>query len=401
MTDGAEFRGSGSFRVDRARALEKLSAFGFERGTDFLLPLARCAAAAEARALAVKGRTAMTASFDGRPFTRAQLVDPYAALFAEDADPAARELAVFLLAALRTAPAEISVTSGTPGVRTRLSVRDLRSESAADDEGLEWNTVVRVSWGPLGLGRALKEAKAAARAAWALTPEGFTVDGVPPCPKPAPERVQATERDGVRTVRVAPPEDPAESSVTFCVGGVAVETIRTVLPTAQVRAWVDDPRLRLTVSQSAVVEDVRREEALSAATAAAARFFEATAGRLSGYEPEGREAERAGVWSRAARAWLLDTLKSLARDGRAVPDPLLHAPVLLDALGRGLSVVALRRDKLADGKVDFSRVRAKSDRLPSPVVLVRDEEDLALLERLFPGALNDATQLIESLAKLR
>lgn len=386
MTDGAEFRGSGYLRVDREKALEKLSAFGLERGTDFLLPLARCAAAAEARSLAVKGRASLTAAFDGVPFSRAELVDPYAALFAEGAEPRLTQLAVFLLAALRTRPREVSVTSGKPGSRFILRVKDLRSETLSDDDGKDWSTVVRIAWGGLSWARAVPAAKAAARAAWVLTPAGFTVDGKAPAGRPGP--ATAAERDGVRTVLLGLPDPAEETRVTFCAGGVAVETIATVLPTAQVRAWVDDPRLTLTASQAAVVEDARREEALAAVGAAAERFWRAGAGRLGADAPAQR------------RDWLLRTAVRIAGAGRPLPPELAAAPLLSDALGRPLSPDGLEAALRPDGRVEYSRVRADAKRLPSPVVLVRGPAELELLEALFPGALRDVTQLIESLAKL-
>ncbi|TPW16954.1 MAG: hypothetical protein FD126_3765, partial [Elusimicrobia bacterium] len=282
MSEPGEFREAGYFRVDRAKALEKLSSFQLERGEQFLLPLARCAAAAGARLLAVSGRTTLLASFDGTPFTRGELEDPYGALFIEGADPRRLHFAAFLLGALRTRPREVRVSSGRGADRHLLRTSGLEGERVVPDDGRDVGTVVHVGWGPLGWFKgAAGPAKRAALEAWVLTPPGFTVDGAPPWGKPSPGRLVSLQETGGLALRLEPPDDPAETRITFCSLGVAVETISTLLPEAQVRAWVNDAAFSLTASQSAVVEDVRRQAALDAVAAAAAEFLPETARRFA------------------------------------------------------------------------------------------------------------------------
>lgn len=401
MSEAGEFREAGYFRIDRAKALEKLSAFQLERGEQFLNPLARCAAAAEARILRVTGRTKLQVSFDGVPFTRSELEDPYGALFVEGADPRRLHFAAFLLGALRTRPKEVRVSSGHGAERYLLRASGLEGESVVPDDGRDVGTVVHVGWGGLGwLKGVASPAKRAARDAWVLTPPGFTVDGAPPWEKPGPGRLVSLEKMGGLTLRLEPPVDPAETRITFCSLGVAVETISTLLPDVQVRAWVNDDAFALTASHSAVVEDVRRQKALDAVASAAAEFLPETARRLAAALPEGRSASAGPAWTDAARAWFAATVRRLAGERRAVPPALWEAPFLTDASGRALSLAGARRGKTPYGKLAFSTARAPGVRLPAPVAYCPRPDDRALLESVFPGALHDATQLVESLSRL-
>lgn len=401
MSGAAEFRGSGHFRIDRAKALEKLSAFQLERGTDFLLPLARCAAAAGARLLTVKGQSALKAAFDGVPFSREELADPYGALFTEDAEPRNRHFAAFLLGALRTKPREVVVTSGPPDRRFRLRAADLRTETLEPDDGREVLTVVHVRWGPLRWFRAAGPAKAAARAAWVLTPRGFTVDGSATSERASAQHlVKEDDRGGLR-LRLRPPDDPAETLVTFCSFGVAVETVKTLLPDCQVRAWVNDDAFALTASQAAVVEDARRQKALDAVAAAAARFLAETGERFAAAHPEGRSASGGPSWTGAARAWFAAEAQRRALGEGRLLSVLWETPFLTDAAGRALSLSSLRRSQSAGGKAAYSSVRAAGAKLPMPVAYCPRAADRALLQSVFPGNMHDATHLIESLARLK
>lgn len=402
MSEAGEFREAGYFRIDRAKALEKLSAFQLECGEQFLLPLARCAAAAGARLLSVKGRTTLQAVFDGTPFTRAELEDPYGALFIEDSDPRRRHFAAFLLGALRTLPKRVRVSSGRGAERYALLASGLEGESVERDEGREADTVVEVGWGPLGWAkRRVEPAKRAARDAWVMTPPGFTVDGAAPWGKPSPGRLVRLEDYGGLKLRLEPPNDPAQTRITFCSLGVAVETIATLLPDAQVRAWVNDDAFTLTASQSAVVEDVRRQKALDAVASGAAEFLPETARRLADALPEGRSAAGGPPWADEARAWFAATALRLSSERRMLPPDLLDAPFLTDASDRALSLAGAGRGKTVDGKLAYSTTRVLGVRLPAPVVYCPRPSDRALLESVFPGALHDATQLVESLARLK
>lgn len=234
-----------------------------------------------------------------------------------------------------------------------------------------------------------------------MTPSGFTVDDSPPFEKDASVHVIKWEVNGGLRVRVQPPEDPGETRITFCSFGVAVETIKTLLPDGQVRAWVNDDNFSLTASQAAVVEDVRRQKALDAVGAAAAGFLPETARRFKESLAEGRPASGAPAWGDEARAWFAAALRRAAAEGRAAPDILWETPFLTDASGRALSPAALKSGLASGGQAAYSTVRTSAARLPRPVAYCPDKEDRALLEALFPGSLHDATQLIESLTHLK
>lgn len=399
MSEAGEFRGSGFFRIDREKALQKLSAFQLERAEQFLLPLARCAAAAESSRLEVTGRTSLKARFTGTPFTRAELEDPYGALFIEGSEPRRRHFAAFLLGALRTGPREVVVESGSGADRFRLRTSGLDKETVEHAGLRDVGTAVEVRWGALGCLRNLGPAMDAARAAWEMTPAGFTVDGFIPGDKSVARLVKREDRGEVR-LRVQPAENPGETRITFCCCGVCVETITTLLPDVQVRAWVNDDGFALTASQSAVVEDARRQKALDAVATAAAGFLPETAERFKAALAEGRPASGAPEWIDEARGWFSETFRRRAAESRAAPDILWETPFLTDASGRALSPATLKRGLASGGQAAYSTARTSAARLPRPVAYCPAKEDRALLESLFPGALLDATQLIESLAKL-
>lgn len=399
MSEG-EFRGSGYFRVDRAKAVEKLSAFQLEQGEQFLLPLARCAAAAGAQVLEVRGVARLEARFTGTPFTREELADPYGALFVEDPDPRRHQLAVFLLGVLRTRPSEVAVASGNGVARFRVRVSGLDGETVEPDEHQDVGTTVRVSWGAIRGFKRIGAAKAAAREAWVMTPQGFKVDGARPWAMVSERRLlRNEERNGLK-LRLEPPEGSV-TSITFCSFGVAVETIETLLPEGQIRAWVNDDSFSLTTSQSAVVEDVRRQKALDAVGAAAANFLPEAARMFSAALPEGRAVSGAPAWAAEACAWFSDTMRRAAAEGRKAPDILWETPFLTDASGRALSPATLKSGLATGGQAAYSTFRSFGSRLPRPVAYCPDKGDRALLEALFPGSLLDATQLIESLTQLK
>ena len=130
LDDGAKLVETGSFRVDRARALEKLSAFR-RRDVGAVMLLARCAAAAGATQLTLDdGGRVIEVRFDGTPFARAELVDPYAALLGEEGEgsPRGRWLALALVHAWRPSLKLLTLDSGKGPERVRLSAEGLAGE---------------------------------------------------------------------------------------------------------------------------------------------------------------------------------------------------------------------------------------------------------------------------------
>ena len=130
MTDPGLLVGSGTFRVDRERALEKLKAFQLPDPDMFLLPWIRCAVASGATTL-VLDLDSSKIRFNGRRFTREELADPYGCLFEEAAPERARNrhLAYALLATLSRGCPSITLTTGPRRKRLRLTVKSLTEDS--------------------------------------------------------------------------------------------------------------------------------------------------------------------------------------------------------------------------------------------------------------------------------
>lgn len=92
------FVGSGSFRVDPEKLKEKLAAYGFSSPSFAIVSLVRCAVLSGATRVTIRGipdpatfalrgtRDGFELSFDGKPFAKRDLADPYAFLYEEGPD---------------------------------------------------------------------------------------------------------------------------------------------------------------------------------------------------------------------------------------------------------------------------------------------------------------------------
>lgn len=151
---------TGSFRIDRTRALEKLKEFQLENAAELLLPWIRCGVVLGATEFAVrKIPEGIELSFNGRPLERRRLEDPYQALFEEsslESEPY-RHLAVGLLAALRLNPSSVAIASGEAD-RACLLVKSLEEDELIDDPSRPGGSVLRVLWGHGAVDDAIAEA---------------------------------------------------------------------------------------------------------------------------------------------------------------------------------------------------------------------------------------------------
>lgn len=406
MSEGGVFKEAGFLRVDRERALEKLALFAMPRGEMFLLPLVRCAVAAGAKTLTLSRQArGLEVRFDGDPFARAALADPYAALLNEDGGRASRHLAAGLLTALRTRPSRIAVESGADARRVRLVIRSLREESLEPASRGTHDTLIRIEWPLWRSWRAARAALAAARDACPLVPRGFYIEGasLKPGAPSWPEHSDFSAGEARGTLRL-PARNAENSTVTFCHDGVEVETVRTWLPWAQVRAWVEDPGLRLNASQSGVVEDQRRRAALDAVTAAAREFLLEAARDLAKARPPGANA--GSDWGKfaAAKDWLREACANLPRekasgDGQPVLRALWDAPVLVDVCYRPLTLAELGAAREETGAVAWSRTACPGSHPAERVAWCPDDGARALLKSCFGASLRDLTELIESLSR--
>ena len=258
------FVGSGSFLVDRRQALDKLMRFQLPNPAAFALAWVRCASAGGASGFAVSSEAGiLTATFDGRPFTKAELEDPYRCLF-EKRTPETdrnRQLAVGLLSVLRLKPASIKISSGAGAERATLAVESLEEERFIDPEAGD-HTVLTVSWSSLEHGSA-REAADLVNAGCVLSPLEISVDGVvlPGWAESAEERNYF--EDGASRGWVAVPRSPAdESELELCWHGTVVEHVTLKLPLIQVRGAINDDAFTLNASQAGVVRDARYDAAL-------------------------------------------------------------------------------------------------------------------------------------------
>src|SRR5437867_13373737 len=130
MSKAAKLVGSGCFKVDRQRALEKLKEFQLPDPDRFLLPWIRCAVASGATRLTLDLDSSKI-SFNGQGFTREELADPYGCVFDEAASvlPRDKQLAYALLATLRRLEDSFTLTSGRGRERLSLEVGSLTEET--------------------------------------------------------------------------------------------------------------------------------------------------------------------------------------------------------------------------------------------------------------------------------
>jgi len=281
--DEGVFVGSGSFLVDRKQALDKLMRFQLPNPAAFALAWARCASAGGASGFAVSsGGGVLTATFDGRPFTKAELEDPYRCLF-EKRTPETdrnRQLAVGLLSVLRLKPQSIRISSGSGPERRTLAVESLEEERFIDPEDGDHSVLV-VSWPSLEHGPA-REAADLVKAGCVLSPLEISVDGavLPAWTESAEER--SYFEDGVSRGWVAVPRSPAdESELELCWHGTVIERVTLKLPLIQVRGAINDDAFTLNASQAGVVRDARYEAALKRLAEPAQALVLSTARALS------------------------------------------------------------------------------------------------------------------------
>lgn len=266
--DGEELVERGSFRVDRARALEKLSRF--QLGDPAFGPCfwVRCAVASGAENVDFDpGLVSFTLSFDGRPFSRDELQDPYAALFTEGASSRARHLAYGLLWAFRLEPSRVTLVSGHPGDRFEFSAEGPAAESVRAVQG-GGGTFLTVS----GLW------KSAAARPWSPDPEFFAAR-LGACPA----RVRLKGRDVPRPLdlpgwsrfelpggawalmRPSTVQTNRRSSAVVHVDGVAAGRFDYPARSIPSECLLEAPGLPLDASQTQAVRDAALDELLSAA----------------------------------------------------------------------------------------------------------------------------------------
>ncbi|MBI5201118.1 MAG: hypothetical protein HY925_06000 [Elusimicrobia bacterium] len=258
---------SGTFLVDRTRALQRLRDYQFQDPKAFLLPWARCAVLSGATTIwAQAAGEGVVLSFDGKPFDAARLKEPYAALFGDEPDGERwRHLAVGLLAALRLQPASVTVTSGAALERHRLSVYSLEQPETLSPfhaSAREARTEIEVKWpeslmAAVGLSAGAANADGAIgrlRAAAGMLKIPLLIDGkaVPTADLGDWPSVRF-EEDGARHLLVAK-EYGKPVQLHLYRQGIRVGT-KPLESALSFSAHVDDDRFNLDASHGQVVDD--------------------------------------------------------------------------------------------------------------------------------------------------
>lgn len=258
MEDG-ELVEKGGFRLDRARAIERLSSVRFEDPRAFVSSLVRVAVACGARAVDfdVAGRE-LRVAWDGRPLPGELLGDPLAGLLGTGAAPEAGPLGAAFLGALQSG-AE-SVEAWAPGAEAAAVWARSGADGSAPPPAARDRTRLVVRWPsvtPLGLAGVVWRTCAAAPAA--LTFEGRRV-GVPPT---ALDIGLSCGRLLVWPARRGAPG----SSLRPYIGGAGADPVPVEGPAAQVSGALFAKGVRLDVSLTKAVRDARLDEGLAAARA--------------------------------------------------------------------------------------------------------------------------------------
>lgn len=269
---------TGSFRVDRAKALEKLKGFQFRDAEGFLLPWVRCAVASGASRIRIERiDRGLRIRFNGDPITPATLKDPYEALFSEvGASGPARHLAVGLLAALRLAPAKIRIASGAGASRGCLNIGPADQDDRADGTGTD--TDMEIRWSGFASLILIERCLAAASAglgpsAPRVTLDGRLIEAGAPSGDGAVQVLEGTARGFVTRLR-----ESARPGIRLYHLGALVEELPWPDKHHPFEARLENAAFKLDISQSGVV----RDRVFDAAVALAVRKAEELEKSLAG-----------------------------------------------------------------------------------------------------------------------
>ncbi|MFA5137659.1 MAG: hypothetical protein WC728_00385 [Elusimicrobiota bacterium] len=319
--DDAVWVGSGSFRIDREKALETLLRFQLPDPTQYLLCWVRTACAAGAPEIRIGvSPEGLEMRFNGEPFAYDELKDPYAALFGSSGGRSAalRHLAYGLLAALRTVPESITVASGTGKGRALLEVSSLSLDRVERVEEEAAGTVIRVIRPKDGT---VSKALGHIRGSTSMCPAEVFIRDERAAPLRDVEEALcvSVEEDGVRALLWVPEELAARSRVELHVLGVWVDTVELELPAAQVWGRVNDDRLQLNASLTGVVRDDRYRAVVNRLPRAAERLVMGVSSRLGESLPKTARLLRQDEVARLVWA------ERMTRGAGSVGGDILHA----------------------------------------------------------------------------
>lgn len=252
-----EFIESGSFRIDRRKALKKLMGFQLAEPERFLLSWIRLAAAGGAEKISLMPLTkGLELRFDGAPLPKSALRDPYRVFFDSEAarPPRLSHLAVGMLGAWRLEPAMIHIRSGKAPRRFRLKAASLTEQSLDELREKDRDTVMRVWWKS---GCPQASLFRLVRTCCRLSPSRLTTRGKLVRTGPPPGALPF-EIEGARGWLELPDQPRgAVSELRLHVFGSWVCTHEHTAPWVQLGASINDDLLKLDASHSGVVQNAR------------------------------------------------------------------------------------------------------------------------------------------------
>ncbi|TBR21989.1 hypothetical protein EPO15_08925 [bacterium] len=247
----AQLVDTGSFRVDAAKMLDKLRDYQLTDPNDFVCAWLRCAAASGASAIRLTPHpTGLELAFDGRPFTAAQLSQPYQSLVGDDSPDGRRNrhFAYGLLGLYRLRPRSVSVTSRGEG---GVAAMNAGAGKPPDPEKAPQGTVLRVTWPLWAFYWRPAVLAMRAKQRYGLGPASLTVDGEAVLGRPEADSWRPLELNGWRG---AYRPRYTSSRVRLYVLGTLIEETEGEAP-FPVDAWLAHDDLELNISQTAVVRD--------------------------------------------------------------------------------------------------------------------------------------------------
>ncbi len=270
---GAVLVDTGSLRVDTARMLDKLRERQLADARDFVLAWLRCAVASGAGKIELScdwGDFRLT--FDGRPFSAAELRDPYQALLDPEAPEALRgaQLAYGLLACLRFKPTAIWVFSGPPESRLSLSL-DSRAGKGPMSTFVSWpvidpgqGTLLHARFpGLRGVWRAMRFSRRALGRFWrpgvVLSVQRYAVSD----PFHRALRNDTLESEGWRFGWQQRPGEVISRIKVYHLGALVEELDERLDADEQLDAAMSNDGLRLDISQSSVLRDALLKKGLA------------------------------------------------------------------------------------------------------------------------------------------
>jgi hypothetical protein len=257
--------------------LDKLRERQLADARDFVLAWLRCAVASGAGTIELSCDWGdLRLWFDGRPFSAAELRDPYQALLDPEAPEASRgaQLAYGLLACLRFKPTAIWVFSGPPESRLSLSL-DSRAAKRPPTAGMSpfssgpvrdpgQGTLLQARFpGLRGVWRAMRLSRRALGRFWrpgvALSVQGNPVFD----PFHRASRNDDIEPEGWRLGWRDRPGDVVSRIRVYHLGAFVEELDERLGATMQLDAALANDGLRLDISQSSVVRDALLNKGLA------------------------------------------------------------------------------------------------------------------------------------------